>query len=128
MEIREIYQLEEIAAKRLNTFTLLFSDFSEQENKDWELKLTKDYYACGCETGSAFLIVSMIISIVYSIYSFKTDTMNIDLNFIFTQLIVFILAAVLGKTIGLVRSKIRMKSNLKKISQSIQHRINVHAT
>ncbi|MCC6281808.1 MAG: hypothetical protein IT262_14465 [Saprospiraceae bacterium] len=98
-----------------NSFRRIKLEFANFENtKEWEDKINKNYFACGCETGSmAVCAVLVIFVVLWSIGS---------LFAIFTwwKMIATIFAAALtGKIAGLVLSHFQLQKLVKELEAAL---------
>lgn len=82
-----------------------------RENARYEKLLNNWYNACGCELGAIFSLISIGGYMLYFFTSLKTFSW-IHLR---NGIIIFFLAALLGKCLGIIFAKYRLKRTVKKL-------------
>jgi|GEM_PF-1062645 len=106
----EIYNTETLNAllgkRKLKHFTFNFSWLSDDENERWQKKISKSYYACGCETGSIFLLLSIVgVGIYFAVNQFTDVAFRITLGKVLWSLLLIFVASGIGKAMGLAMAK-----------------------
>lgn len=114
MEINNIETLNSLLQRRkLKKFIFRFPNMSEIENEKWQKKISKDYYACGCQTGAIFLILSIISIGTYLVFKIINDSsFYITFQTILYALIIIFIISGIGKAVGLIISNMRLKIKL----------------
>ena len=94
--------------------TLLYDHLAETERQNWEDKLARYYFECGCGIGSKFAIVFLFL---YLIFLFRIAGISSILEWqTIAYGIVFVVSgAVLGKIFGLVYYKYLLNSAVKEL-------------
>ena len=77
-------------------------------NKYWSTKIQKEYNACGCKTGYRFMITGIVTSIFYTVFYFNSF-MDSPFSDIVKLFVFIIIMAVLGKFLGLLIAKVKLK-------------------
>ena len=105
--------------KQIKDFIFEFEELDAIQTQKWIEKIKKDYLACGCDTGALFLILSLLtIIIFFSIKWLKDLPCLTSTNVLYSILLLF-LAAGIGKIVGLIIAKHRLKKNLKQLATII---------
>ena len=99
--------------------TLLYDHLSETEKKNWEDKLSRYYFECGCDFGAKFAIVFLFLYLIFLFViagiSSILEWQTIAYGFVF---IVF--GAVLGKIFGLVYYKYLLNHAINKLLEETE--------
>jgi hypothetical protein len=114
MEINSIETLNQLLQKKKRKdIVFSFPGLSDSENERWQKKISKDYYACGCETGTVFLLVAVTCTVSYlALHRMADPAFSITFKkIIYSMLIVFIVSGT-GKAVGLLIAKNRLKQNI----------------
>lgn len=121
MEINTIETLNQLFQKRKRKdIAFSFSELSDSENEKWEKKILKEYYACGCKTGSLFLMVSLITTIAYLVlHKIMDPAFFITPKIILYALLIVFIASGMGKAIGLFIAKLRLTQNIRRLKATI---------
>ena len=100
---------------RNGNIVLELGSMSDPEREKWQSLLQRYYFACGCKEGAA---VSVLFFILFWIYSVLLKSLNIILSWEAWLLSVpaLIVGAVLGKALGLVYAKCKLKFSVKKLT------------
>jgi hypothetical protein len=115
MRIEDPQALNALLAKKgLNDLELQIPHLSAEENRIWLKKIKKDYYACGCETGTAFLVAGILFTGLFFFWEIiNNSSFHLHASLIiYAVLILFIMSAI-GKFLGLLISSIRLKKNVR---------------
>ncbi len=111
-----IYSSDQL--KKMNSFfkplkkVYLFLPFlSKAENEMFTEKLNKELNVCGCETGKTFMASSILISVIYVLLKHYSFDRSISEYILFFSLFIFV-SAMLGKFLGLLKAKLRIKKIL----------------
>ena len=79
---------------------------SEVENQDWEQRLKRLYYACGCSEGTAVALLATGAYLVwFSVESALTLTSGI------AALLIFLFGGTIGRNFGLMQAKRRLRKS-----------------
>ena len=115
LEINNIEQLRELKSitKKIKKIELKLPFLSNSENQTWEKRIRKEYFSCGCNTGSFFVNVVVIISLLYVGYCLCTSN-TISIKWIGITIVV---SALIGKFTGLIAAHIRMLRIIKLLTQ-----------
>ncbi|GAA5222295.1 hypothetical protein GCM10025777_29260 [Membranihabitans marinus] len=89
---------------------------SQDENAQYEKYFNEYYNACGCEMGSFFCFVSILLYSIFEI--FHND--NINWLTVRNGVIIFFLSAGLGKIIGIFIAKMRLKKEVTELLHRLQ--------
>ncbi len=89
---------------------------SAEENEAWAKRVDALYFACGCGTGSLFLLFGMLAYVLYLLAMRRSVLRLLD---ILVGLGLAFLLSVLGKTSGLVLAKIRLRSVVRQILRRV---------
>lgn len=94
---------------------LELGSMSDPEREKWQSKLQRYYFACGCKEGAA---VSILFFILFWIYYVFVKSISIILSWEAWLLSVaaLIAGAVIGKVLGLVYAKYKLKLSIKKLT------------
>lgn len=83
----------------------------------WESELNRNFYACGCNTAAAGLLIGLIAGGAWGVYQYATDVWTPGAS-AGAALGAAIAGAVIGKLVGLVRANSRLKSTVREIRQA----------
>ena len=114
ISINSIEQLQELKSitKPFKTIKLKLPFLDDLQNQSWGKLVHKEYFSCGCTTGSYFMGVGILCSLVYILYTFIVE-LPISIK---TILILIIGAAILGKLVGLLSAHIRLLRIIQSLS------------
>lgn len=105
-----------------DTIILNLAIFDDRRNRYYSRIINKNKNACGCETGTVFMLIAIIMGISWLIIDFTGFTTRFFYNMLFCILFVG-LFSMLGKLTGLLIAKRILKVTLKEIKQNItKHR------
>lgn len=103
-----------LSNSNFKSITVNFPNLNKDYNSYWTSKIEKVYNACGCKTGYRFFVFSLIISVFYiSIYS-NTFIDNRGI-LIFKALLFIVSMAAIGKALGLLIAKVKLKKYIHEI-------------
>lgn len=85
-----------------------------EENSQWEYKLNKHYFDCGCNKGAIGVIVAIVIYLIYLFFSS-------DLEYLFqwSTLIYLLLAGIIGGSIGKIFGLLNARLQFRKTIRSL---------
>jgi len=97
---------------------LNLDSLSKEENENWTKILDKDFQPCGCDTGYYFVLTSLIISTLYLIINYS-KILNESLK-IFGNILFFVFVmGFMGKIIGIIFSKYRLRNNIENLKRKL---------
>ncbi|CAN5253039.1 hypothetical protein BH09BAC6_BH09BAC6_21680 [soil metagenome] len=106
--------------RKIQRFTFNFPWLSDTENEHWQRLLSKYYYACGCETGTFFLLSSIIAVAVYFTLKQTADSYYpITLGKVLWALLFICTTSGIGKAAGLAFAKYRFKKTFIALRDSL---------
>ena len=90
------------------------------KNEYYSKIINENRNACGCETGSVFMSISIVVGIIWFNVFFGGLNKYFAVNFLY--FLVFVLVfSIIGKLIGLIIAKIKLEIILKEIEAIIYH-------
>lgn len=89
---------------------------TEEENLTWQQRIAKDYNACGCTTGSYFLIAGFIVVVCLAFSNWQL-VVSSPFSYLCKMLLFLCLCAIIGKIVGWSYAKIRLQINILKLKQ-----------
>jgi len=100
---------------------LEIDQINDTEKMNWQNKLQRHYFACGCKEGS---ISSIFFVIIYWSYIIVFEGIGIIINWEFWVLtLLFLIAgAAIGKIVGLIYSKYALNIAVRKLILSISEK------
>lgn len=101
--VEQLYELKSVI-KNFRKIELNLPYLNKSENKVWEKLVQKEYFSCGCTTGSYFVGAGILLTCIYIIYTFIFE-LPISLKIVLATIVGF---AILGKLIGLLLAHIRL--------------------
>jgi len=122
-KIETLDQLEQFTKnKKLfdKNIILNFETIDDQRNVYYAKLINENKNACGCETGTAFMIISILITFFLIISNYQVFKTHYFLNVVYGFILVFVFS-MLGKLIGLGVAKYRLKKALKEIKNIVQN-------
>lgn len=99
----QLYQLKSVM-KNFRKIELKLPYLNDSQNKTWEKLVNKEYFNCGCTTGSYFVGVGILLTSIYLIYTFIFE-IPISIKIIVATIVG---CAILGKLTGLFLAHIRL--------------------
>ena len=82
--------------------------FNKDYNSYWTTRIEKVYNACGCKTGYRFMVSGFIVSLIY--FGFYINSfMESPYNYVAKLFVFIIIMAILGKGLGLLIAKIKLR-------------------
>lgn len=101
--IEQLHQLKSIT-KPFKKIDLKLPHLNDLQNQTWEKLIKKEYFSCGCTTGSYFVGIGILCSLIYIVYTFAFPT-PISIKMILALVVGM---AILGKLVGLFLAHIRL--------------------
>ena len=89
---------------------------TDAQNALWHKRITKDINPCGCETGAAAAIVAVLLSVT-CVFIFKVKGLVISNTTWMALLLSVILFAILGKVLGIIYARNRLKKNIDQLTR-----------
>ncbi|MFQ6083010.1 MAG: hypothetical protein ACE5WD_06595 [Candidatus Aminicenantia bacterium] len=86
--------------------------------KEFEKKINRYFFSCGCETGAIFSFSSILVYILIGMLYFK-KTSIFNWQSIKYGLLILLTGALLGKIIGLLYAKYKLRITIKKLKSEI---------
>ncbi len=120
--VEELDQFMKFPTKFTNEISMNFSIFSNDENYYLSKQISKYRNACGCKTGTIFMVISILVSIIYLIENFSVFKKHLLVELVYCFIFIF-LCSIFGKLVGLVISRIKMKSLLISTRKNIVHQM-----
>jgi hypothetical protein len=84
------------------------------ERKRWERELNRQYYACGCNSSAAALIIALLLGGAWAGYAFTQEQMGGGAA-LGVPVLFAIGGAIVGKLFGRVRANVLLKQAIKEI-------------
>ena len=87
--------------RKYSSIRLEVPHFSTEENEKWAALIQKEYKACGCNTGSWFILVSLVFSVTFFLLNMSKVLGDIK----YYSLLLFLLVTgmgLIGKVTGIV--------------------------
>ena len=111
--------------KKFKTLELELAYLTQAENALWLKRITKDYYACGCDAGRIFVLIGIVIIGYYFRWqAFNNASFNFDISQAIYAAIILIAIGLAGKAIGLHIAYARLKRNIQFLMQKFDSKIN----
>jgi hypothetical protein len=106
ISINSIEQLQKLKSvtKRFRQIELKLPYLDDVQNETWEELVKKEYFSCGCTTGSYFVGFGILCTLVYIVYTFLFE-LPISIKII---LITIVGMAILGKLAGFLFAHFRL--------------------
>ena len=121
--IRTVGDLESLLKRRRrggrpDRLVLDVKGLAEADAKTWEAKLSRYYFACGCELGSAVLLVALpayVVALALAPGGFRSATWR---DAVAGVLIGFVAAGV-GKAAGLIHARWRLRTTVRSLAKAV---------
>lgn len=123
MQIRSVYELELLMGKRRrprrpDRLVLAIRGLPDADARVWEAKLSRYYFACGCEAASVVLAVVLAAYIVavaltsggFGSFSWRDLVVGAGIGFA---------AAGIGKLAGLLHARRRLRATVRALSERL---------
>ncbi|QHI38828.1 hypothetical protein IMCC3317_42280 [Kordia antarctica] len=101
--MEQLYELKSIL-KPFKKIELKLPYLNDLQNQTWEKLVKKEYFSCGCTTGSYFVGIGILLTIIYLVYM-STFEIPISVKMIIALVVGM---AILGKLFGLLFAHIRL--------------------
>jgi hypothetical protein len=99
---RNIDLLElERRARKYHRIRVEVPHFSKEENEKWAALIQKEYKACGCNTGSWFILISLLFSAGFFLLNMSAVLSDIR-HYSFMMFLLVVGMALIGKVAGLL--------------------------
>lgn len=101
--------------RKYHSIRLEVPHFVKEENDRWAALIEKEYKACGCSTGSYFIMAAVVFSLVF--FLFNISAVVNDISYYLVRLLILVLGMGLtGKLTGLIMAdkKLRLLINILK--------------
>ncbi len=96
-----------------------FSSFTHEENLKYGKKFNKYYFACGCDTGTYFMLGAIILVVL--LYFFNANFVTLGLvKWIIYSVIFVIVFSIIGKLVGLLSAKIKLNILIRNIKKQLK--------
>ena len=115
-QLNSLSTLPFIGVKTVGKLKLKGNMREHPQRKDLEKLLNKHYYACGCDTGSITLLIGLILTSGYFIYSYSIKDISI-LSSLGTIIGVSIASSIIGKVYGLFRANQKLKKVIEQVKK-----------
>jgi len=99
----QLHELKSIV-KNFKKIELKLPYLNDSQNKTWEKLVHKEYFSCGCTTGSYFVGIGILLSLIYLVYTFVYE-IPISVKIILVTIVGF---AIIGKLAGLFFAHVRL--------------------
>jgi len=102
--VKNLHDLAELknANLKMSLRSIEIADITLKE-KGIEKQLNRHYFACGCQTGSLFVLVTMLTSIIAGV------SFGFQGNLVWWKIMIYLaVAAIIGKSFGLLWSYIQL--------------------
>lgn len=109
-------QVESLLNKyRKVDFMFEFPGLSPGENQLWFRKIRKNYFACGCNMGTIFIMYALLTTLLalLFIYFFQLGKLSI-MVYVYCFLFILLMAG-LGKTVGKIRAYKNLEKDIKEL-------------
>lgn len=106
---------------KYDSILLKFDELTKDENERWGDKLFANYSACGCTTGAYFMLTGFILTLLYAALSLKIILSN-PMAYVLKGFTIWVVAALVGKLVGLIFAKIRLFVQLGKLKAILKQR------
>jgi hypothetical protein len=87
--------------RKYRSIRLDIPSFTKERNEEWASLIQKEYKACGCSTGSYFIMSAILFAFVFFLFNISTVVNNIR-YYLVLLLILVIGMGVFGKLAGLI--------------------------
>jgi|AntAceMinimDraft_17_1070374.scaffolds.fasta_scaffold11300_4 hypothetical protein len=104
---------KKIAKRNLHTIKIIKFCYTLDDNQKYSEKINKHYFACGCETGTYFMVIAILFTILFSTFRFIFKDTSLLWSIIYSAIFVLIFS-ITGKLIGLLFAKINLFRTKKK--------------
>lgn len=106
ISINSAEQLHELKSiiKNFKKIELKLPYLNDLQNQTWEKLVQKEYFNCGCTTGSYFVGIGILLTLMYVVYTFIYEA-PISVIIIITTIVG---SAIVGKLAGLFFAHVRL--------------------
>ena len=116
-DVNELIKLD----RKIRIINLQLPTLSNQENKDYQDKLTRYHNDCGCAVGTIITVLSIFIYLVsLVIQKINTGVLSFGLNSVAFLIGLFVVSAGVGKAIGLLNAKFRYRIIINELQRKHQ--------
>lgn len=105
--------------KNNQPFVFSFPEFTVEENKVWTERIKKNYFACGCNTGAIFMLLTITFLIIFFLYK---NTLKHEIYYVdyFYGFIMVFLMSIVGKVIGKKISNFKLKKDIYQLQATLK--------
>jgi hypothetical protein len=123
LHIRTVGDLESLLKRcrrgeRPNRLVLDVEGLAEADAKRWEARLSRYYFACGCEAGSVVLLVALaayLVALALAPGGFGAATWREAV----AGVVVGFVAAGVGKAVGLIHARRRLRTTIRSLASAL---------
>jgi len=101
---------------KLQDFNFEFEELDAPTTQRCLGEIRRDYFACGCDTGAIYMIVSMAIVVIFILLLYWAGLPILTFTNVLCSGLFIFLSAGVGKLIGLVLAKHRLRKNIQQLS------------
>lgn len=119
--VKNTEMLDELLQKKKYHISNIVIDLPEltiEENQFYSKRINKYYFACGCDTGTYFMVGAFLLSLMLFFFNLILVEMGL-FKWIIYSLILILLSAIVGKLVGLTFSKIKLYKTIKLLKNKI---------
>ena len=87
--------------RRYQIIRLEVPHFSKEENEKWAALIQKEYKACGCNTGSWFILIALVFSAGFFLLN-TSKVFNDIMHYALLLLLVVVAMGLIGKLTGIL--------------------------
>lgn len=119
--IRNKQELNNLLGKpKLHDFSFEFRSLNDLDTQKWLEDIKKDYFACGCDIGATFMIVSILIVGILILYFSLVGHQFLNLANIGYSLLFIFISSGIGKVLGLLIANHRLRNNIQHLSNLLR--------
>ena len=119
VELKVLHDGIRFLQSRRYSLSLEVSQLSPQQTRLWQQKLNRNFFACGCEVGAAFMLIVIGTCLVLS-FAQPGGLMMMQWAYFFVMVIAIILSALTGKIVGLAIAHIQFKRDIKELIHQLE--------
>lgn len=117
--LEELNSLKKNKKTNLSEIIIDLPNITIEENQKYSAKINKYYFACGCETGTYFMVIAILSMIILSAFGFIFKDTSLLWSIIYSVIFVLIFS-IIGKLSGLSLAKINLNRTIKKINKKYE--------
>ena len=98
----------ESRVRKYSNIRLEVAHFTKEENEKWTSLIQKEYKACGCNTGSWFILISLLFAAIFFLLNMSKVIADIG-HYSFMLFLLVIGMGVVGKLTGMLAANRKLR-------------------